>query len=114
MWQRRLCCCKPQTILHIVTIACRVIVPDLPAHGARFKEVPLTLDNAIKTLEDVISQEAQGEKVRALDSVNVLLVMLHGICRSYLRSIRCGQTLAVSHAVQRHQRQHCTRKVGSL
>jgi hypothetical protein len=44
--------------------SCRVIVPDLPAHGARFKEVPLTLDNAVKTLEDVISKEAPGEKVR--------------------------------------------------
>lgn len=42
---------------------CRVIVPDLPAHGARFKETPLTLDNAVSTLHEVIQQEAQGQKV---------------------------------------------------
>ncbi|KAF6253263.1 Alpha/Beta hydrolase protein [Scenedesmus sp. NREL 46B-D3] len=41
----------------------RVILPDLPAHGARFKEVPLTLDNAVSTLSDVISKEAAGQKV---------------------------------------------------
>uniref|UniRef100_A0A383VKF6 AB hydrolase-1 domain-containing protein n=1 Tax=Tetradesmus obliquus TaxID=3088 RepID=A0A383VKF6_TETOB len=41
----------------------RVILPDLPAHGARFKETPLTLDNALSTLKDVISKEAPGQKV---------------------------------------------------
>lgn len=41
----------------------RVIVPDLPAHGARFAETPLTLDNAVDTLAAVIQQEAPGEKV---------------------------------------------------
>jgi hypothetical protein len=43
----------------------RVLLPDLPAHGARFKEEPLTLDNAMATLHDVITQEVQpGHKVR--------------------------------------------------
>lgn len=41
----------------------RVIVPDLPAHGSRFKEQPLTLDNAVSTLYDVIQKEAAGKKV---------------------------------------------------
>lgn len=45
---------------------CRVIVPDLPAHGARFAETPLTLDNAVDTLASVIQQEARGEKVGQL------------------------------------------------
>ena len=40
----------------------RVITPDLPAHGARYKEV-LTLESAIKTLDEVISKEAGGQKV---------------------------------------------------
>jgi len=38
-------------------------VPDLPAHGSRFKEQPLTLDNAVSTLYDVIQKEAAGKKV---------------------------------------------------
>jgi hypothetical protein len=42
---------------------CRVIVPDLPAHGARFRETPLTLDNAVDTLHEVIQKEAARQKV---------------------------------------------------
>jgi alpha-beta hydrolase superfamily lysophospholipase len=43
----------------------KVITPDLPAHGARYKEV-LTLQSAISTLHEVITKEAAGQKVRAL------------------------------------------------
>lgn len=38
-------------------------MPDLPAHGSRFKEQPLTLDNAVATLYDAIQKEAAGKKV---------------------------------------------------
>jgi hypothetical protein len=38
-------------------------VPDLPAHGSRFRETPLTLDNAVDTLHEVIQKEAAGKKV---------------------------------------------------
>lgn len=42
-----------------------MIVPDLPAHGARFKEQPLTLGNAVSSLYQVIEQEVPaGKKVR--------------------------------------------------
>lgn len=40
----------------------RVIVPDLPAHGARFREA-LSLCNAVATLGDVIASEAPGRRV---------------------------------------------------
>jgi hypothetical protein len=67
-------------------------VPDLPAHGARFKEVPLTLDNAVKTLEDIIAKEAPGEKVRALSSISYLFLipgqaqhlLCHGLFHNWL------------------------------
>lgn len=42
---------------------CRVVVPDLPAHGSRFSETPLTLHNAVDTLRGVIQKEAAGKKV---------------------------------------------------
>ncbi len=52
----------------------RVIVPDLPAHGARFKEQPLTLGNAVSTLYEVIQQEAPGKRVRYS---HLLVVLAH-------------------------------------
>jgi hypothetical protein len=65
--QRVLAACMAATPLwcqHLSCVfPCRVVVPDLPAHGSRFRETPLTLDNAIGTLHDVIQKEAGGQKV---------------------------------------------------
>lgn len=40
----------------------RVLLPDLPGHGSRWKET-LTLDTAINTLRDVITKEAPNQRV---------------------------------------------------
>lgn len=45
-----------------------MILPDLPAHGARFQETPLTLDNAVSTLQEVITKESQGQKASSSSS----------------------------------------------
>eukprot|EP00775_Hariotina_reticulata_P012948 gene12948-13076_t len=47
---------------HLAAAGFRVILPDLPAHGARFKEA-LSLDSAVATLLEVIKREVPGRKV---------------------------------------------------
>ena len=40
----------------------KVINPDLPEHGSRYKE-KLTMQTALSTLHEVIQKEAGGQKV---------------------------------------------------
>jgi len=54
----------------------RVILPDLPAHGARFKEA-LSLGSAVATLHDVITREVPGKKVK--EPLLVILLQGHAV-----------------------------------
>jgi hypothetical protein len=75
-------------------------VPDLPAHGARFKEQPLTLGNAVSTLYEVIRQEAPDKRVSCRSLVCQILYSIS--CSQWLQLMCIESALAaccVHHAV---------------
>lgn len=61
-------------------------MPDLPAHGARFKETPLTLGNAVSTLYQVIHEEVPGKRVRLAVHAVSTTAAAAGAAASWLQS----------------------------
>jgi hypothetical protein len=78
------------------TLARRVIVPDLPAHGALFRQRPLTLDSAVATLHSVIQQEVPGKKVGACHAADGTPALVRGAAQTQRPPERPPRCLAAA------------------